>query len=57
MSSAGNLREIMPYHVVGDDQEVCKFHVHIHHPDMCRMCASYVPDMCCICSVSVSPVL
>ena len=38
MSSAGNLQEIVPYHVVGNVQEICKFPVHFHLPDMCWKC-------------------
>ena len=38
MSSAGNLQEIVPYHVVGNVQEICKFPVHFRLPDMCWKC-------------------
>ena len=38
MSSAGNLQEIVPYHVVGNVQEICKFPEHFHLPDMCWKC-------------------
>ena len=38
MSSAGNLQEIVPYHVVGNVQEICKFPAHFHLPDMCWKC-------------------
>ena len=38
MSSAGNLQEIVPYHVVGNVQEICKFPAHFHHLDMCWKC-------------------